>query len=193
LDVGCGTGNSSRELAKAFPKAQIHGVDCDKSSVKIAKERIKSCKLESQITMHTCFAHETPLKDKVDLITFFECLHDMHNPAEVLKSVKPLLKEGGVVFIADEKVEENLEEMTPKSKDLSVPSLSKNPTNWLGRLNYSFSWSHCLPQSMVFENSKGIGTCITAKMVKEIAKEAGYSQVDIIHENDFWRFYQVKP
>lgn len=48
-----------------------------------------------------CMAHEAPIPEgSCDLITMFECLHDMHNPTEVLKQLKKYLRpKTGIVFV----------------------------------------------------------------------------------------------
>ena len=62
------------------------------------------------------------------------------------------------------------------------------------RLYYGFSILHCLPVGMVGSDPAGTGTVMRPETVRRYAEEAGYSQVEILPiENDFWRFYRLRP
>jgi len=193
-DIGCGTAVSSIILAKSFPNVKIDAIDCDKTSIEIANKKIQEAGVSKQITTHCCTATEAKIPDhSCDFVTIFECLHDTPNPVEILKEVKRILKKDGAVLIADEKVPDTFEDMLPKTKDGSVQKWSENPNNFLARLNYSLSVMHCLPQSMCFKNSAAIGTVIKKSTMLQLAKDAGFSKSDVVHENGNWRFYRLDP
>jgi hypothetical protein len=68
------------------------------------------------------------------------------------------------------------------------------PAGEVERLYYGFSVFHCLPVGMVGEGAAGTGTVMRADSVKRYADEAGFSSCEVLPiENDFWRFYLLKP
>jgi 2-polyprenyl-3-methyl-5-hydroxy-6-metoxy-1,4-benzoquinol methylase len=109
-----------------------------------------------------------------DLVTVFECLHDIPYPVEALKKIRELAVPGGTVLIADDSLEEN--------------------RNFLGHFFYNASVLHCLPQAMVFPNAAGTGTAIGPSTVRRYAEEAGFSRFEVLDiENFFFRFYRLTP
>ena len=102
----------------------------------------------------------------------------MSYPVEVLQAARGLLADGGVMFIGDERTEESF----------------TAPAGETERLFYGFSILHCLPVGMVGEGAAGTGTVIRADTVKEYAEQAGFSSCEVLPiENDFWRFYLLRP
>jgi len=53
LDVGCGFATVPIEIAKAFPKAKITGIDLGEPLLKIGKKLIKNNGLKNQIVLLT--------------------------------------------------------------------------------------------------------------------------------------------
>lgn len=177
-EVGCGIGWSSIALAQGFPNAQVEGIDPDEASIKEARRNAAESGVSNQVTFHLKTVEEAPCQGPYDLVTAFECIHDMPYPVEALRQMRQLALPGGAVLIADEKVEDTLEENT----------------NFMGHLYYNFSVLHCLPQAMVFPNTAGTGTVITPSTMRKYAAEAGFSQVDVLPiENPMFRFYRLTP
>jgi hypothetical protein len=68
------------------------------------------------------------------------------------------------------------------------------PAGETERLYYGFSILHCLPVGMVGEGAAGTGTVIRPGTVRRYAEEAGFSSCEVLPiENDFWRFYLLRP
>lgn len=178
-DIGCGVGWSSIALAKGYPNVTIDALDSDEESVRQAKENAQAEGVADRITFHLATAEEAELAGPYDLVTAFECLHDMAYPVRALARMRELAGADGTVLIADEAANDTLEENT----------------NFLGHFFYNFSILHCLPQAMVFPDAAGTGTAMRPATLREYANEAGFSRVDIIDEieNPFWRFYRLTP
>jgi 2-polyprenyl-3-methyl-5-hydroxy-6-metoxy-1,4-benzoquinol methylase len=175
-EIGCGLGWSSISLAKGFPRIRIEAVDVDEASISAAQRNAQDAKVADRITFHRGAVEELPLSGLFDLVTAFECLHDMPYPVKALRRMGELAGPEGTVLIADEAVGD---------------SLNENRT-FLGRLNYNFSVLHCLPQAMVFPGSAGTGTVIRPSILKGYAQEAGFSRVDVVPiEHPLWRFYRL--
>jgi 2-polyprenyl-3-methyl-5-hydroxy-6-metoxy-1,4-benzoquinol methylase len=177
-DVACGQGRSSIEIARAYPKVSVDGIDSDHASVERARENLVGSGVEDRVTFHERDAADAELAGRYDLVTIFEALHDMSYPVEVLRAARRLLGDGGVVFIGDERTEEAF----------------TAPAGEVERLFYGFSVFHCLPVGMVGEGAAGTGTVIRPETVRRYAEEAGFSSCEVMPiENDFWRFYLLKP
>jgi 2-polyprenyl-3-methyl-5-hydroxy-6-metoxy-1,4-benzoquinol methylase len=177
-DVACGQGRSSIELARAYPKARVDGIDSDGASIESARENLAGSGVEDRVTFHERDAADAGLAGRYDLVTIFEALHDMSYPVDVLRAARGLLADGGVVLIGDERTEDAF----------------TAPASEVERLFYGFSVFHCLPVGMVGEGAAGTGTVIRAETVRRYADEAGFSSCEVLPiENDFWRFYLLRP
>ncbi len=176
-DVACGQGRSSIELARAYPKVGVDGIDSDRASIESARENLAGSGVEDRVTFHERDAADAGLAGRYDLVTIFEALHDMSYPVEVLRAARGLLADGGVVFIGDERTEDAF----------------TAPASEAERLFYGFSVFHCLPVGMVGEGAAGTGTVIRPDTVRRYAEEAGFSSCEVLPiENDFWRFYLLR-
>jgi ubiquinone/menaquinone biosynthesis C-methylase UbiE len=177
-EIGCGVGWSSISLAKGFPNVKIDAFDMDRASIEQARANAEKAGVSDSITFHLAAAesieHDTPY----DLVTAFECIHDMAYPVKALNKMKNMLAPNGIVLISDEAAGENL----------------KENSNFLGRFLYNFSVLHCLPQAMVFPDSAGTGTAMSVSTLRKYAIAAGFTKIDILPiDNPFWRFYRLDP
>ena len=177
-DIACGQGRSSIEIARAYPNVSVDGIDSDHASIERARENLVGSEVEGRVTFHERDAADAELAGRYDVVTIFEALHDMSYPVDVLRAARGLLGEGGVMFIGDERTED----------------VFTAPASEVERLFYGFSVFHCLPVGMVGEGAAGTGTVIRADTVRRYAREAGFSSCEVLPiENDFWRFYLLKP
>jgi len=177
-DVACGQGRSSIEMARAYPKIWVDGIDSDRASIERARENLAGSGVEDRVTFDERDAADAGLAGRYDLVTIFEALHDMSYPVDVLRAARGLLAEGGLVFIGDERTEDTF----------------TAPAGEVERLFYGFSLFHCLPVGMVGEGAAGTGTVIRADTVRRYGDEAGFSSCTVLPiENDFWRFYLLRP
>ena len=84
-DVGCGHGISTMILAEAFPKATIEGFDFHEKSIEAARKHLAQHELEN-LKFHIQEAKDLP--GQYDLITLFDCLHDMGDPAGAMRTIR---------------------------------------------------------------------------------------------------------
>jgi 2-polyprenyl-3-methyl-5-hydroxy-6-metoxy-1,4-benzoquinol methylase len=177
-DIGCGLGWSSIALAGAFPKTRIDALDVDEASITEARRQAAAAGVADRITFHRAAAEDAPVRGPYDLVTAFECLHDMPYPVRALRGMRELAGPGGTVLVADEAVGDTLDENR----------------SFVGRLNYNFSVLHCLPQALVFPDAAGTGTVIRPSTLRRYAEEAGFSRVETLPiDNPLWRFYRLTP
>lgn len=89
-DVGCGYGASSILMAKAYPKSNIVGFDSHKPSIEWARREVEKEGLQN-LTFEVANSTDYP-GDDYDLVTFFDCFHDMGDPAGAARHVLHTLK-----------------------------------------------------------------------------------------------------
>ncbi|HEX9839223.1 MAG TPA: class I SAM-dependent methyltransferase [Anaerolineales bacterium] len=177
-DMGCGHGWSSIGIAKGYPNVRVDGFDLDTPSIERAQENAKRNQVADRVNFEVRDAADPSLAGQYDLVTAFECVHDMSNPVDALRTMHRLVKDGGVVLIVDERVGDAF---TAKGNDVE----------WM---MYGWSILHCLPVGMVDHNAAGTGTVMRAETLRGYAVEAGFSSLEILLiENFFFRFYRLTP
>jgi 2-polyprenyl-3-methyl-5-hydroxy-6-metoxy-1,4-benzoquinol methylase len=177
-DVGCGYGWSSIGIAKSYPRVLVDGIDVDEPSIERARLNIAeaSPSVRSRVRFQGRDAGDPALAERYDLVTAFECVHDMSDPVAVLRSMRRMVKEDGAVIIVDERVGDSF---TPNG----------NEVEWL---MYGFSVLHCLPVGMVDQPSAATGTVMRTGTLERYAREAGYSGVEVLPiDHFFFRFYRL--
>jgi SAM-dependent methyltransferase len=177
-DIGCGYGWSSIGIAKGYPRVRVDGFDLDAPSIERARENAKRNGLAQRVNFQVRDASDPSLAGQYDLVTAFECVHDMSNPVGALQTMRRLLKERGTVLIVDERVGDAF---TSRGNDVE----------WM---MYGWSILHCLPVGMVGQSPAGTGTVMRADTLKQYATEAGFSSFGILPiEHFFFRFYRLTP
>src|SRR5690606_17091044 len=97
-DVGCGHGVSTLLMAQAFPEAEIVGFDVHDKSVATARERAAASGLAERVRFEQASAQEFG-GGGYDLITFFDCLHDMGDPEAAARQALGQLAPGGALML----------------------------------------------------------------------------------------------
>lgn len=175
-DLGCGQGWSALALARAFPGAEVWGVDSDVASIDDA--RALAAAHGVHVRFEAADAAELAGHGPFDVITVLEALHDMAQPAAVLAAARRALAPEGSVIVADE----------------AVADTFGAPGDEVERMMYGWSILHCLPASMAEQPSAAIGTVIRESTVRELAAAAGYSSVEVLPvDAGFFRVYRLRP
>ncbi|MGH3730892.1 MAG: class I SAM-dependent methyltransferase [Micromonosporaceae bacterium] len=176
-DLGCGSGWSTIALARAYPGAQVDGVDLDEASVADARRNAAAAGLTERVSFSNEDAADARTS-RYDLVTFFETLHDMAYPVDALRAAYHMLAPGGAVLIGDEKVAERF----------------TAPGDEMERFHYGWSAIHCLAAALAEPDSAATGTAMRPDTVRRYAAAAGFSSVTVLPiEYDFWRFYRLDP
>lgn len=177
-DVGAGAGWSSIAIATAYPKVTVDGFDLDEASMTMAQQNAKATGFADRVKFYLRDASSPQLHGTYDLVTAFECIHDMSDPVGALKAMRNLAAAGGTVLVVDERVGESF-------------SVSQNDIDWM---MYGWSILHCLPVGMAERPSAETGTVMRPATLRRYAQEAGFRDMQILPiENYFFRFYRLIP
>jgi cyclopropane fatty-acyl-phospholipid synthase-like methyltransferase len=177
-DFGCGFGWSSIGLGQGYPQAQVDGYDLDEPSIAQANALAAERGLADRVRFHVRDAGDPALAGQYDLVTAFECVHDMSNPVAALRVMRALTAPGGAVLVVDERVGD---EFTAQGNDVE----------WM---MYGWSILHCLPVGLADQPSAATGTVMRISTLQRYATEAGFSRVEVLPiENFFFRFYRLHP
>jgi len=175
-DVGCGHGASTILMAEGFPASQYFGFDYHDGSIATATERATAAGVDGRVQFSTEPAASYS-GDGYDLVTMFDCLHDMGDPAGAARHVRSSLAPDGTWMIveprAGDRVEENL-----------------NP---VGRAYYGFSTLLCTPSSLAQEVGLALGAQAGEARIREIVLGAGFSSFRRIAETPFNMVFEAKP
>ncbi len=173
-DVGCGHGASTLVMAEAFPNSTFIGYDIHDKSVAHASQLAKESGL-TNISFEVATAKNFP-GENYDLVTFFDCLHDMGDPVGACAHVATKLHPDGTCMIVE-----------PFAKD----SLEEN-LNPLGRAFYAFSTMICTPTSLSQEVGLGMGSQAGEKQIREVVVAGGLSHFRKATETPFNLILEAK-
>jgi 2-polyprenyl-3-methyl-5-hydroxy-6-metoxy-1,4-benzoquinol methylase len=175
-DVGCGAGWSSIGMAQSYPKVLVDGFDLDPASVDLARANAAAAGLADRVKFHTRDAGSPDLAGRYDLVTAFECLHDMSQPVQALTAIRRLAGDRGAVLVVDESVGDTF-------------TAAGNDVEWM---MYGWSILHCLPVGKADTPSTETGTVLRAPTLRRYAEEAGFRRIEIVAiDNLFFRFYRL--
>ena len=175
-DIGCGYGWSSIGIAQGYPKVRVDGYDLDESSIAHARENAAINGVSDRVNFQVRDASDPALAGRYDLVTAFECIHDMANPVGALRMMRNLAGEQGAVLVMDERVGDAF---SAKGNDID------------GFL-YGFSILHCLPVGMHARESAATGTVMRPDILRQYAVAAGFRDVEVLPiDNFFFRFYRL--
>jgi len=175
-DVGCGDGVSTVIMAKAFPNSQFVGYDFHPSSIEHARAHAREHGVASNARFEVGTAKDYPEKN-FDLVTFFDCLHDMGDPTGAAAHVRQSLKPDGswmiVEPIAGDRLEDNL-----------------NP---VGRIYYAASTMVCVPTSLAQEVGAALGAQAGEARLREVITAGGFRSVRRATETPFNMILEARP
>jgi 2-polyprenyl-3-methyl-5-hydroxy-6-metoxy-1,4-benzoquinol methylase len=174
-DIGCGHGASTIIMAQAFPKSQFIGFDYHEPSVLHARSAARKAGLEARTTFELASAKSFPGTD-YDLVTMFDCLHDMGDPVGASAHVRQSLRHDGTWMIVEPFANDRLED-------------NINP---VGRIFYSASTFICTPAS----RSQEVGLCLGAQAgearLRSVVKDGGFSRFRRASQTPFNLVFDVR-
>jgi 2-polyprenyl-3-methyl-5-hydroxy-6-metoxy-1,4-benzoquinol methylase len=175
-DVGCGHGFSTVIMAKAFPNSTFVGYDFHPGSVEQARLHADQHGVSANTRFEVSLASEFPGKD-LDLVTFFDCLHDMGDPVSAARHVRQTLKPDGRWMIVEPAAGDRLED-------------NLNP---VGRLYYAASTMVCVPTSLDQPVGAALGAQAGFGMLSSVIRDGGFGHVRKATETPFNMILEARP
>ncbi len=179
-DVGCGSGVALLELARSFPRARFHGYDISHHAL----ERAEANRAEAgadNASFHDATVEPLPDDGRFGFVTTFDCLHDMTDPAGVIRGIRAAIADDGVWLIADIKAQQDY-----------ASNVERNP---MAAMMYGTSVLTCMSSALSEPGGLGLGTLgLHAGLVEQLAREAGFGKfetLDLGHPVN--AFYVVRP
>ncbi len=175
-DAGCGHGASTVLMAQAFPNATLVGSDYHEGSIATARERAAQAGVADRVSFQVAPA-AAYTGAGYDLVTMFDCLHDMGDPVGAARHVRSTLKPDGTWMIvepnAGDRVEDNF-----------------NP---VGRAYYAFSTLLCTPASLSQEVGLALGAQAGEARIRDVVQAAGFTRFRRAAETPFNLVFEARP
>jgi SAM-dependent methyltransferase len=175
-DIGCGHGSSTILMAQAFPSCTFVGSDYHEGSIETARRRAKDAGVADRVRFETAEA-ASDHGEGYDLVTMFDCLHDMGDPVGASREVHRMLASDGTWMIvepmAGDRVEDNL-----------------NP---VGRAFYGFSTFLCTPASLSQEVGLALGAQAGEAKIGEVVSAGGFTRFRRAAETPFNLVFEARP
>lgn len=175
-DVGCGHGASTILMAGAFPASSFVGYDYHEGSIAMARRRAGEAGVADRVKFEVAPAGSFP-GDGYDLVTMFDCLHDMGDPAGAARHVRQSLAPDGTWMIVEPAAGDHIEDNL----------------NSVGRAYYGFSTLLCTPCSLSQEVGLALGAQAGPARVREVVTEAGFDRFARVAETPFNIVYEARP
>lgn len=93
LDIGCGTGNITKNIADLA--LSVHGIDASNNMIEWAKRAYNQ---NTKLSFEVALAEEYVAEDQFDVVVSFFCLHWVKNIEQALKNIHTSLKPGCEFF-----------------------------------------------------------------------------------------------
>jgi 2-polyprenyl-3-methyl-5-hydroxy-6-metoxy-1,4-benzoquinol methylase len=167
-DVGCGVGFSTLLMAEAYPASRFVGYDFHEPSIAEARNHAAKHGLEDRVRFEVAAAKDIP-ETGFDLVTMYDCLHDMGDPVGCAAHIRNILRPGGTWMIVE-----------PIAGDR--PQDNFNP---VGRLYYNASTMICVPTSLDQEVGAGLGAQAGEARLSAAIRSGGFTDVRRATEGPF--------
>ncbi|MDQ1550658.1 MAG: hypothetical protein QOD50_80 [Actinomycetota bacterium] len=176
-DVGCGHGASIVVMAEAYPKSKFWGFDFHAPSIKTSKARASEAGVAKQTSFKVASAND--YEGQFDLICFFDCLHDMGDPAGIARHAREHLEDDGTVLLVE-----------PFALENRVQNISENP---MAALLYTASSAICTPNSLSQEVGLGLGAQAGPGKLRDVMSDAGFSRFRVAAETPLNLIIEARP
>ena len=175
-DVGCGHGASTILMARHFPNSTFVGSDYHPESIATARARVEEAGLGDRVRFEVAPAASFS-GSGYDLVTMFDCLHDLGDPVGAAKHVRETIAPDGTWMVVE-----------PMAGDHVQDNL--NP---VGRAYYGFSTLLCTPASLSQDVGLALGTQAGPARIRDVATAAGFGRFAPVAATPFNNVLEVRP
>jgi len=164
LDVGCGDGKITAEIASRVPHGSVLGVDPSRDMIAFASRHFGP-PAQANLRFEVADARRLPYRDEFDLVVSFNALHWVPEQDAALGSIRAALKPGGRALLRfvpsgrRESLEDVIEEVRHRAR-------------WAGSFaNFERPYAHFTPEEY-----------------RALAERAGFRVVQLHVEDKAWDF-----
>jgi SAM-dependent methyltransferase len=148
-------------VALAYPNSRFFGYDVDQVSVERAQAKAMAAGIANRVTFERVAAEDLPYADRFDLVTAFNCIHDMAHPRSALTAIRRIMKSTGTFLWSEGQAGDSLEENL----------------NLQGRTMYGASTMHCMTVSLA-QGGDGLGAVVGETKARTLGQAAGFSRFE---------------
>lgn len=167
-DIGCGVGFSTLLMAEAYPDSRFTGFDFHEPSIEEARRHADEHGLGDRVRFEVAQAKDIA-EQGFDLVTMYDCLHDMGDPRGCASHMRRILAPDGIWMIVE-----------PIAGN--APAENMNP---VGRLYYNASTMICVPTSLDQEVGEALGAQAGEARLTQVVKDGGFERVRRATEGPF--------
>ncbi len=173
-DVGCGHGSSTIIMAQAYPKSRFWGFDNHDKSIETARQRAKDAGVSDRVIFEVTNAAALP-NEQFDMVTFFDCLHDMGDPVGACRSAAEVLAKDGSALIVEPMAGNTVEENF----------------NIIGRTFSGASTLCCTANSMAL-GGPALGAVAPESAIRDTVLAGGFTEFRRATETPFNRIFEAR-
>jgi ubiquinone/menaquinone biosynthesis C-methylase UbiE len=175
-DLGCGLGASTVLMAQAYGASTFVGSDYHEHSIELANKRASDAGVAERVDFEVATAAGFS-GSGYDLVTTFDCLHDMGDPLSTAKHIRQAIAPDGTWLVVE-----------PMAGDTVTDNL--NP---VGRVYYNFSTLLCVPNALSQQGGYALGAQAGEAAIRRVVTDAGFTRFRRAAETPFNLVYEVRP
>jgi Methyltransferase domain len=174
-------GSSNRSVAMALSASALavsasRASDYHADSIDLARKRAADAGVSDQTTFEVAPA-DSFIGSGYDLITTFDCLHDMGDPLGAARHVREALAPDGTWLVVE-----------PFAGDSVAANLTP-----VGRVYYSFSSFLCVPNGLSQPGGYALGAQAGEAAIRQVMTDAGFTRFRRAAETPFNLVFEVRP
>ena len=173
-DIGCGHGASTLILAKAYPNSRFFGFDAHPGSIARARALAQEAGVADRLTFEVATGTDYP-GSGYDLVAFFDCLHDMGDPAESVRHTREALAPDGTVMLVEPAAGAHVED-------------NFNP---VGQFYSGASVLVCTPNALA-TGSEALGTVATDEALGAVVRKGGLTRFQRVLHTPLNRIFEAR-
>ncbi len=102
LDAGTGAGDIAVALARAFPRAEVVGLDLSEPLLELARASAETASLHGRVSFKRGDVQDMPFEDdSFDVVVSLNTWHVIDDPVAMLNEAERVLAPSGIAMIAD--------------------------------------------------------------------------------------------
>jgi ubiquinone/menaquinone biosynthesis C-methylase UbiE len=176
LELGCGTGNLSLELVRAFPLAELTLVDASAEMIALVRSRVAESGSDPSARIAYAEARFEELdfpKGSFDLVVSSISLHHVQDKAKLYRRIRSLMTTGGRFCFADQ---------------IRGEPESNHRLNWERWLDFCRERGHCTSEEIesLLQHAAAHDHYTTLTKHNALLSSAGFSEIDCVWRNWMW-------